>query len=306
MTGLPLSADPAASAPARSAAPVWDFDRESSLVRHDPELERLVLDILADSSATYGVAIKELSTERGLLLNPDVEFYAASLFKLPIMYEVFNQWRSGVLRLDEMLVLTPRAAELDLGTLDRAVGDAYSVGQALERMITISDNSTAILLQDRVGPWRANQSVSALGMTHTHLQAERLTTAPRDMLLFFERLARGTAIDPTASAAMVHLLLDQKVNDRLPARLPPGTPVAHKTGNWPGHVHDAGIVYGPRATFIIAVLTAEVDDVAETTATIAELARAVYDYFQGLSATPLPIPLDPQLDYPELPPGRAD
>src|SRR5690606_31959123 len=103
--------------------------------------------------------------------------------------------------------------------------------------------------------------------------------------------------------AMVHLLLEQKINDRLPALLPPGTPVAHKTGNWPGNVHDAGIVYGPTSTFVIAVLTEDVGDTAEATAIIAELTRVVYDYFESLPTTVVPIPVDPHLGYPAWPAG---
>ena len=89
---------------------------------------------------------------------------------------------------------TERHLDFDLGTLDRGVGDRYSLGQALDRMITISDNASAIMLTDRVGAWRANESMQALGLRNTFVLAERLTTSPRDMLLFFEALATGLPV----------------------------------------------------------------------------------------------------------------
>ncbi|MBI4492670.1 MAG: serine hydrolase [Chloroflexi bacterium] len=305
--GMPIPPN-GASQTAAPAAPVprrLEIQHDATLARDDPALERLVLEVLRDEPATFGVAIKELSTGRGLLVNSETEFYAASLFKLPLMYEVLHQWEQGALELDETLVLSARHVEFDLGTLDRGEGEAYSLGQALERMVTLSDNASAILLQDRVGAWRANQSMQQLGLRHTFVLADRLTTSPGDMLVFFEALARQTALDPTSSAAMVHLLLRQKVNNRLPLLLPRDTPVAHKTGDWPGNVHDAGIVYAPRATFVLAVLTDQVEHSGQTAETIARLAKAVYDYFGQLPTRPVPVPEDPHLAYPLLPPATV-
>ena len=77
---------------------------------------------------------------------------------------------------------------------------------------------------------------------------------------------------------MLVLLLNQRVNDRLPANLPANTKVAHKTGNLDQVVNDAGIVYGPSANFILVVLGQGVDDGIATTAE-ARLARTLYDRF---------------------------
>lgn len=295
-------AAPVATPPPPPADPRHRVERDAALAQPDPELERLVLGTIQGVPATFSIAVKELSTGRGVLVNPSAEVYAASLFKLAVMYEVFHQRQLGKLRLDETLEVTEKHVEYDLGTLDRGVGDRYSLGQALERMIVISDNASAIMLQDRAGAWRASQSMQALGLSSTFVLADRLTTSARDMLLLFEALARGEALDAESSAAMVHLLLAQRVNDRLPALLPPGTPVAHKTGNWDGNVHDAGIVYAPHATIVVAVLTEGVQDVARTTQAIARLSRVVYDYFVALPTRPLPVPPDPMLSYPKYAP----
>jgi len=74
---------------------------------------------------------------------------------------------------------------------------------------------------------------------------------------------------------MLDLMLAQQVNDRLPALLPPGTEVAHKTGNLPEVTNDVGIVYDPQPAYVIAVLS-ENGGEAEP---IAALSLAVYEYF---------------------------
>jgi len=246
---------------------------------NDPALAALVQQHLGGLRGLFGVAIKDLDSGRGVLINADREFPAASLFKLPVMYEVYRQRDAGRLSLADSLTLTAHYAQYDLGTLDVPVGSTVSVGWALERMITRSDNSTANLLLDRVGVANVNDTMRELGLRETRISGDKLTTSPRDMLLLLELLATGRGPSPNSSTEMVQLLLEQRVNDRLPAQLPRDTPVAHKTGNLDGVVHDVGIVYSPAATFVIALLAAEVPDVGQVSQAEAALARAVYDYF---------------------------
>jgi beta-lactamase class A len=249
-------------------------------------LATLVQQHLGGLHGVFGVAIQALDSGEGALLNADREFPAASLFKLPVMYEVFRQRDAGRLDLAERLVLTPHYAQLDLGTLDLPIGSAVSIQTALERMIAISDNATANLLADRVGWLSLNATARDLGLDETHLGSDRLSTSPRDMLRLLELIARGDEPSAPSAAAMVDLLLAQRVNDRLPAHLPPGTRVAHKTGNLDGIVHDVGIVYAPGAPFVIALLAEDAWDYGPVAEAQAALTRAVYDHLLTATAAP--------------------
>lgn len=258
----------------------------------DPQLGAQVVQRLAGHSGRFGIAIKDLATGRGVLIDPDGEYQAASLFKLSVMYEVYRQRDRGLVSFGEYIALTPRHVAYDLGTLDRSVGDTIRIDEALERMVTISDNSSAVLLTDRVGARVINQELRGLGMEHTRLIADDLVTSPGDMLTFLEMLALGKAVSPSASAEMVSLMARQRVNDRIPRHLPTTATVAHKTGNLPGVVHDVGIVYGPEATFIIAILVERTADEAEAALIAADLAAASYHHFAGLNGNggSLPVP----------------
>jgi len=75
-------------------------------------------------------------------------------------------------------------------------------------------------------------------MDTTHYSLERMTTSALDMLHLVDTVAQGKAVSTAASADMLHLLLRQRVNDRLPRLLPGDVQVAHKTGNLPGTVND--------------------------------------------------------------------
>lgn len=268
----------------------------------DQELARQVLEILRGVTARVGVAIKDLQTGRGVLIAPETEFPAASVFKVEVMYEVFKQRELGVLAFDEMLVLTQRHVDFDLGTLDRGAGSPIQLDDALERMITISDNSAAVLLTDRVGALNINRDMAGLGLEHSRVLADDLVTSAYDMMLFMEMLARGQGVSPEASREMLQLLGRQRINDRIPRLLPPGTIAAHKTGNLPGVVNDVGLVSSPETTFAIAVLMADTPTEGLAANAIAEITAAAYRYFRSTQPTPTLTPAVTATETPTLEP----
>ena len=243
-------------------------------------LEARIREVLGDQIDSYAVAVKNLADGSGAAVNADKTFYAASLFKVTVMFEVFHQRSLGLLNFDERLVVTPYYASFDLGTLPVAVCETLNISEALAYMMSISDNTSAALLQDRAGSANVNRAMAALGLSTTRLLSEDLPTTAADMALLMEAIGRGNAVDGAASQEMVNLLASEEIDNGLRAGLPAGTLVAHKTGNWSNATHDAGIVYSPGATYVIAVLS----DRAYETALTQEVSRVVYEYYNGAGA----------------------
>jgi beta-lactamase class A len=284
---------PTASTPAATAAPASTNRVPIAAVNlaalrrvpfsNDSDLNAQVSARLEGLSGRFGVAIKDLRSGEGVLRDPNGEYEAASLFKLPIMLEVFRQREQGRVSFDQLLTFSQRHVNYDLGTIDRGVGATIPLGEALERMVTISDNSSAILLLDHVGAGNVDRGTQALGMQSSRMRVDS-TTTPSDMLLFLESLATGEAINPATSAEMVRMLARQGVNDRIPRLLPPGVIVAHKTGNLPGVVHDVGIIYGPDTAVVLVVLVNGTSDERQASQAIAELALSAYEHYSRLAA----------------------
>jgi len=272
----PSGPRPAADAPVLTRP--WDATAPG--IDIDPALVTRLDEALVGVDGHVGVAVEDLGSGRGAVLNGTDELAAASLYKLPVLYTVFDTGLS----MAEELPITDEARSYDAGTMELGVGETLSVAELLERMVTLSDNTSAVMLGSRVGATRVNASIRGLGLETTHYSLERMTTSALDMLHVLDLLAHGKLVSPSASADMLHLLLRQRVNDRLPRLLPESVQVAHKTGNLPGTVNDVGVLYGPSSTVIVAALVSETTDETAAATGIARLALAAESYFEAQPA----------------------
>jgi beta-lactamase class A len=245
----------------------------------DPALERVVRRQLGDAAGHFSIVVKDLSDGRGVKIAPERSYYAASLFKTWVMLEVFHQRDGRALDASETYIVSDYYAAQSLNPGELQLCDEVAVPDVLSRMMSVSDNVAANLLLDRVGIGNLNATLSTLGLTGSGFPGGgAMPASAADMALLLESIARREALSGATSDEMLALLASEAIDDRLPATLPAGTPVAHKTGSWPTATHDVGIVYSPNATYVIAVLTdfGFQDPGADR---IARLSRAVYDYY---------------------------
>ena len=259
------------------------------------EVERLI----AASGADVAVAFRTLDGKDELLIRPDVDFHAASTMKVPVMIELFRQADAGLLKLDDRIrvvnefhsIVDSSAYTLDASDdsdaeMYRRIGQRMSYRDLCEAMITVSSNLAANLLIERLGPRNIQATTDVLGASGMHVlrgvedskafqKGLNNTTTARALLALMEKIARGDAVDKTASAEMAAVLGRQKFNDRIPAGLPAGTRVAHKTGEITKIQHDAAIVYADRP-FVLVVLVRGLEDVKQGSGLIADITRVVY------------------------------
>jgi beta-lactamase class A len=263
-------------------------------------LESRVRGIIAASGAEVAVAYRTLDGSRELLIDPDKPFHAASTMKVPVMIELFRQTRERALSLDDRLPIRNEFHSLADGStfalsvgddsdaeVYAAVGQTMTLRQLCEAMITVSSNFAANLLIEKLGAANIQRTVQALGGDGMQVlrgvedqKAFDLglnnTTTALGLLVLLQRLAHGTAVDSQSDAAMIEILKRQKFNDAIPAGLPAGTVVAHKTGNITRIHHDAAIVYAPRP-YVLVLLVRGIDDQKKSAALMADLSKAVYE-----------------------------
>lgn len=260
------------------------------------EIERLI----KASGAEVGFAWRPLDAKPGeeILINPDLSVHAASTMKVPVMIELFRQVELGQRSLDDTVVVTNQftsiqdgspytlsATEDSDGEIYKALGSRLSFRQLVEASIVVSSNLATNILIEHLGAANVQGTIDRMGATGMKVlrgvedqkafdAGKNNTTTARGLLVLFEAIGNGTAVSPAASKAMVDVLSRQQFNEGIPAGLPEGTKVAHKTG-WITRIrHDAGIVYGPRP-YVLVVLTRGIDDPAVADRLIADITRAV-------------------------------
>jgi beta-lactamase class A len=76
---------------------------------------------------------------------------------------------------------------------------------------------------------------------------------------------------------MREILLAQEFNEKIPAGVPRGVPVAHKTGEITAHSHDAAIVYpSGKRPYVLVVLTRGITEASRSSRLIADISSLVY------------------------------
>jgi len=104
-------------------------------------------------------------------------------------------------------------------------------------------------------------------------------SSPADMIKLLQAVYDGEVHSPGSREALMDILRRQQATTIIPADLPPGTDVAHKTGGVPTVRCDVGIVFSPSGPYTIAIMAKNVTDVKSIDRRLAAVSRAVYDHF---------------------------
>ncbi|MBI2408277.1 MAG: serine hydrolase [Gemmatimonadetes bacterium] len=253
------------------------------------------------AGAQVAVWLQDLGTGDTLALNATTSFHAASTMKVPVMIELFRRADAGRLRLDSAIILQNRFASIVDGspfTLDAGddsdsslyakIGQPVTLRELNTRMIMRSSNLATNAVIELLDARTANATAHALGATTIQVRRGvedtkafnaglNNTTSARDLGVLMAAIAQNRAASTASCAAMRDILLRQEFNTEIPAGVPPGTPVAHKTGWITGTTHDAAIVYPPRrAPYVLVIHTRAIPqrDVAERL--MADISREVW------------------------------
>ena len=235
-----------------------------------------------------GLVIVDLRSEARCAINAGESFRSGSLYKLIVLAEAYEQEARGDFSLDEPITLEPRQYVDDPPELRRSEPLEMSAQEALRRMVVLSDNAAALALRERLDPVAVDAAPARLGLDGTAL-GELFVTTPADIAQFFSAVYRGELVSAQASEQMLALLSAQGLNDLIPAVLPAGTEVAHKTGLIEEYLHDAGIVFAPGGDYVFVLLTRWQEAIEESYLAIHELTALAYGAFATPFEPPPPV-----------------
>lgn len=283
---------------------------ELALPPSQPESLRDRLRELESQNGMRALAVCVHDEETGFAFDyhGDRWFHAASTIKVAILLGVFAAVHRGALVPQSRLHVRNRffsaydgapyriAADRDSDDeVQDAVGKTMRVDELARHMIAVSSNLATNLLLDLVGVENVRRTLDAFDLRGIDLRrgvederafehgiSNRVTA--EGLVALLRLIAEERAFTPALSREMLDILHQQEFKKGIPARLPPGTRVAHKTGDISTVAHDAGVVYLPaRRPYVLAVLTEWAPDegAGRRATSIAAVSYAVYRHILG-------------------------
>lgn len=198
-------------------------------------LERLLADIVA-KKGNYGVSVTELSgMGRMASVNGDRKYVMASTYKLFVAYMVLKDLENGGLKWEDVIT------------------GGLNVRQCFEEMIVQSANRCALAYINRYGATTIVAKMHELGFA----SVERNTTwwaTTNDLALYMKKLERGQLLEGESRDFLLGLLKRQVWRYGIPTGIRNVT-IADKVGFLEDYIHDIAIVYAPKGTYILGIMT---------------------------------------------------
>ena len=264
-------------------------------------LEKKIVSKFNDETGNFALAFKNLDDGKEILINENEIFHAASTIKTPVMIEFYRQLHQGKLSLKDTLQIKNEFKSIVDGSMYKLsefddsdkntynkLGQYYSINNLIYEMITISSNFATNILIEYIGANNVTKSMKEIGALNINvlrgvedIKAFELglnnTTSAKDLLIIYEKLAKGKIIDNESSAIMIDILKDQKYDDIIPKYLPKNIEIANKTGMITGVHHDSGIVFlKDGKKYIIIILSKNMSDMESGTEMMAKISELIY------------------------------
>lgn len=279
----------------------------------DPRFEQLgesIQKLCDQHEGTVAIGIEFIESGHTIFINEDQVMPTASLIKLAVMHEAYDQANSDTLDLSKKITLKEEDKVPGSGILSNhfSEGLTLSLHDAIHLMITYSDNTATNLVLDHVGLEQVCDGMAKMGFPETRINAkvyrgsstsispersERYglgSTTAKETLRLLKQIYQKNAVSKSASEAMLSHLFTCDDNTKLAAGFPAGTRFAHKTGAISHARCDAGIVEVADESIVLVVLTANNRDQSWTNSNQAlelckGIGRLVYTHTASQTST---------------------
>ena len=269
----------------------------------DDELAEKLKARIGEHEGDVAVVVKHIPTGKSFEHRSDEPMPTASLIKLAVMVEAYQQAHDGKLDLEQKVSLREEDKVPGSGILTTHFSEGLQMPlqDAIRLMIAYSDNTATNLVVDQIGVGSVAERMESLGYPDTKLHAKVFrrdtsvfpersqqfglgSTTAAEMVGLLERLHKQELVSEQASQEMLEHLRHCEDNNKLARFLPAEASLAHKTGSVSDVRTDAGIMTTPAGPILICVLTRNNKDrswgeqnAAELLA--GEIARDVYRHY---------------------------
>ena len=221
---------------------------------NDPALNALLKKYADTHPGTYGVSLRELSGQRrNASYRGSTQYTTASTYKMFVAYSTLLRVESGEWKWTDQ------------------INGGRNLTKCFNDMIQLSDNECAVALLKKVTTKSLTNEAHAIGAVNTSFMvANSIKSTPEDESLLLSLLETGQILSQQANrdiwiAAMKKNVYRQGIPKGIPSAV-----VADKVGFLDAWLHDASIVYSPKGTYVLIIMTE-----SSSWANIAELAGQI-------------------------------
>lgn len=257
-----------------------------------------------------GVAALDLSTGRPISVLGNQPFPMASTSKIAIVATFLEGVDQGKWKLtDEFPMMLPmRSPKFAGAKAPVQPGERYSAKTLIDLAITRSNNAaTDALLAVIGGPPAVNRWIKRAGITGMRIDRDiatlvrddgefdpaetidlRDSTTPTAMIRLLSGLHRGDWLTPSSRAVLMSAMERCRTGKhRIPALMPEGVSVAHKTGTLNNTASDVGFIQAADGrVFAVAIYVTGQGGKPNRDARIASIARTIFDGYKTETLAP--------------------
>ena len=273
------------------------------IFKEDEELQEKLAGVAGEAKGKLGVFALLIEDERAVSLNGNERFAMQSVVKLPVAMAVMQQAAEGKFTLDQKIKFTTE----DLANLNQRSplrdknpkGGEAGVDELIRLAMSESDGTACDVLTRIAGGTAAVQAyiqtfgLAGVEMKRTHkefgkawdMQYENWATPEAAVQLLVSLWSQKDEEPNRVEPILRHMYETKTGPNRIKGLLPPGTPVAHKTGTGgtrdgiTSATNDLGIITLPNGRHVaIAVFVGDSSaDEKTRELVIAKVAKAAFD-----------------------------
>lgn len=232
---------------------------------HQAQFEELTK--LADASnGIYGIYVKDLDQGSEYEYNAEENFFAASLYKVPVAIATMKSIEDEVITKDQLLIYLPNDYSEGSGVIVRSkYNSAYEVDALLDKLLKNSDNVAQNILLRTIPQETVLESTRNFTNDDYSSLIGQYST-PKEIATVFINLhdiqeasvLEDNYITQQNASSILEKMQSTSFDNRISQGLNNRTVFSHKIGNWgtTGTWHDCGIVYG-KTDYVVCVMSSD-------------------------------------------------
>lgn len=240
-------------------------------------LRKNLREITKEYGESFSLYFEYLPTGVSIGINEKLEFYAASLIKVPLAMAFLNAYRTRNLDIKEVVEITEDDLDPNFGDLwKKGAGAKISLEEVLRLLLVNSDNSAYRILARRLQTSDFKEIYDHIDL-EVKLDSGQIYLTSKSYASILKSLYYSSILHKEDSQYILALLSEKSPDDKIRNGVPDEITIANKTGVYMDDLYqDCGIVYVPKRPYLLCMISKSSEEVS--TKRMTEISRIVYKY----------------------------